>query len=130
MCVHVCICACVCMCVCVHAWKIAACWQVCVECVFAHLSHPTHLPIWLWEQVCLIVHVIFGVGIQILKHPWKSVMGGATCNHGQHKAPALDPHTFRETCQAEQWQLERSTSWNLTCETIYCSNTQAHHHNN
>ena len=100
MCVCACVCACVCVCMCVCACvcvcqcamsvcvcvKIAACWHVCVECVFAHLPHPTHLPIWLWEQVCLIVHVIFGVGIQILKHPWQSMAGGATCNHGQHRA--------------------------------------------
>ena len=67
---------CVCMCgVAMHVFvceKIAACMHVCVVYmyVYAHLPHPTHLPIWLWEQVCLIVHVIFGVGIQILKHPW------------------------------------------------------------
>ena len=81
---------CVCMCgVAVHVFvceKIAACMHVCVVYmyVYAHLPHPTHLPIWLWEQVYLIVHVIFGVGIQILKYPWESMVGGATCNHGQH----------------------------------------------
>ena len=90
VCVRVCVCVCVCMCgVAVHVFvceKIAACIHVCVVYmyVYAHLPHPTHLPIWLWEQVCLIVHVIFGVGIQILKHPWESMVGGATCNHGQH----------------------------------------------
>ena len=57
-------------------------------------------------------------------------MGGATCNHGQHKAPALEPHSCKKTCQAEQWQLDKSTSYNWICETDNTSNTQAHRDDN
>ena len=84
--------------------KFAACMHVCVMYMYAHLPHPTHLPIWLWELVCLIVHVIFGVEIQILKHPWKCMVGEATTNHGQH---SLDTNlSSRAMAAGEKHQLE------------------------
>ena len=101
---------------------------MCVVCTLYICTSLSSPHTWLREQVCHIVHVIFGVGIQI--HLWKSMVGGATCNHGQHRAPALGPHSWKQTCQAEQWQLERSTSYNWTCETDYTSNTQAHRDDN
>ena len=69
MCVCTHVCEGVCVCVYVHA---CVCEGVCVCTLYicTSLSSPYT---WLREQVCHIVHVIFGVGIQI--HLWKSMVG-------------------------------------------------------
>ena len=108
MCVYAHVCACACVCVCVHAWKIAACWHVCVECVFAHLSHPTHLPIWLclphstchlwgWNSNSNIRGNLWWVELTLAQQRASSRTTGDTRMHTSV--------LFRGQCAAKSWTM-------------------------